>query len=925
MDVKLESAGNSSEPLFKGMIKQATVAGIPLPILFTVLFITGIIYILTKEMYVVVPALILLTIARLMYETDKDFLKINMLNLKISSGLGRIKQFFGAKTFTAQKYNRTSFSENRIETLGIKLSEQKDYSKFIPYSSHVAPNVVITRNGDLVTTWCCKGIAFETEDDYKLGLSKESLNALIQSFSKKGISFYQHNVRHKVNETLDGYFESDFSREINDKYYAGFNNGELQRNVLYITLVYTPYSKAERMSRKTTNLKDKKQELAYQLEIMQEICSRLDKALLEDFRGEMLTTFEKGGVLYSEQLSFYNYLISGRWQPIRVTSTPFYNLLSNADLHFGKDTGQINRHGQSRFFRCIEIIDYTETTCEGFFDALMYVKADYVITQSFQSMPNNTAQDKLERQQKRLSSSNEAAISQIDNLTVALDDLASGRLSFGYYHFCMMVYGDSVQDVTDKTNEIFAILERLGLMVTLANTALAASYFGQFPANFAYRPRLAMLSSKNYASFTSLHNFAGGKRDGNPWGDAVTMLITTNNQPYYFNFHQSEFNVDDRGEKRLGNTMVLGQAGAGKTMLMTFLINQLQKFNHTSTFLPTSVKRELTTVYLDKDYGAEACIRAMGGKYMLIRKGVPSGFNPFICENTPENLSFLSTLMKMLVTRNGRTLSSLDEEELYKAIKSVMEFSPEYRSYPISRVIEHLPEGASKAERENSLARRLKAWAQGGEFGWVFDNAADTLDFTGYAVFGIDGTEFLDDPDTSAPLSFYLLHRITQLLDGRRLGIFMDEYWKWIKHDAFTDFSENKAKTIRKEDGFIVPITQSPHEVLKSPIARAIIEQCETMICLPNPQAKKNEYVDGFNISEKQFEIVRDLKPNSRTFLIRKGLETTLAKLDLSGLGRENLKILSTSKDNAEILHQILEEVGEVTNDWIPIYKQRCV
>lgn len=113
--------------------------------------------------------------------------------------------------------------------------------------------------------------------------------------------------------------------------------------------------------------------------------------------------------------------------------------------------------------------------------------------------------------------------------------------------------------------------------------------------------------------------------------------------------------------------------------------------------------------------------------------------------------------------------------------------------------------------------------------------------------------------------------------------------------------------------------------MLKSPIARAIIEQCETMICLPNPQAKKNEYVDGFNISEKQFEIVRDLKPNSRTFLIRKGLETTLAKLDLSGLGRENLKILSTSKDNAEILHQILEEVGEVTNDWIPIYKQRCV
>ena len=58
-----------------------------------------------------------------------------MLNFKTNSGLGKIVRFFGSKTFTAQKYNRTAFSENRIETLGIKLGEQKDYSKFIPYSS----------------------------------------------------------------------------------------------------------------------------------------------------------------------------------------------------------------------------------------------------------------------------------------------------------------------------------------------------------------------------------------------------------------------------------------------------------------------------------------------------------------------------------------------------------------------------------------------------------------------------------------------------------------------------------------------------------------------------------------------------------------------------------------------------------------------
>lgn len=915
----------SSEPLFKGMMKQASIGGIPTLIVFVVAFLSGIAYFISGTLYVVLPAIPLLIGVRLMYETDKDFLTLNMLNFKINSGLGKIMRFFGSKTFTAQKYNRTSFSENRIETLGIKLNEQKDYSKFIPYSTHVAPNVVITRNGDLIATWCCKGIDFEAAENEELNLSKDKLNMLIQSFSKKGISFYQHNIRYKVNETLEGHFSSDFAREINDKYYAGFNSKTLQRNRLYITLVYTPYSKMEKMSRKTANLKDKKQELAYQLEIMQELCARLDKAL-EHFGGDALTTFEKGGVLYSNQLSFYNYLITNRWQPVRVTSTPFYHLLGNTDLHFGKETGQISFNGENHFFRCIEIKDYTEETCEGFFDALMYINADYVITQSFQSVPNNTAQAKLERQQNRLKSSNEAATSQVDNLTVALDDLASGRLSFGYCHFCMIIYGDSIKDVTDKTNETIAVLNNLGLIVTLANTALSASYFGQFPANFAYRPRLAMLSSKNYASLTSLHNFSSGKRNGNPWGDAVTLLKTLNGQPYYFNFHKSAEGIDDRGEKRLGNTLILGQSGGGKTMLMTFMMNQLQKFNHTSTFLPTSIKRELTTIYLDKDYAAETCIRAMNGKYMLIQKGVPTGFNPFMCENTSENLSFLSSLMKILVTRNGKTLSSLDEEELYKAVKSVMEFDKEHRSYPISRVIEHLPEGSTKAERENSLARRLKAWAKNGEFGWVFDNEADTLDFTGYSVFGIDGTEFLDDQDTCAPLSYYLLHRITQLVDGRRLVIYMDEVWKWLQDDIFMDFIENVFLVIRKKDGIIICATQMPESILKNRVARAIIEQAETTIYLPNPLAKKTDYIDGFGLTQKQFEIIRDpLLSDCHAFLIKKGMGTTLAQLDLSGLGRANLKMLSTSEDNAKILHQIIEEVGDTNNDWIPLYKKRCV
>jgi len=43
---------------------------------------------------------------------------------------------------------------------------------------------------------------------------------------------------------------------------------------------------------------------------------------------------------------------------------------------------------------------------------------------------------------------------------------------------------------------------------------------------------------------------------------------------------------------------------------------------------------------------------------------------------------------------------------------------------------------------------------------------------------GFDVTEFLDNDETRTPTIMYLFHRIESLIDGRRIPIFMDEFWK---------------------------------------------------------------------------------------------------------------------------------------------------
>ncbi|MFX7549090.1 hypothetical protein ABTJ50_22360, partial [Acinetobacter baumannii] len=65
------------------------------------------------------------------------------------------------------------------------------------------------------------------------------------------------------------------------------------------------------------------------------------------------------------------------------------------------------------------------------------------------------------------------------------------------------------------------------------------------------------------------HCFPSGSAQGNHWGPAITVLETTSAGPYYFNFHKGD----------LGNFTVIGPSGAGKTVVMGFLLAQAQKLS----------------------------------------------------------------------------------------------------------------------------------------------------------------------------------------------------------------------------------------------------------------------------------------------------------------------------------------------------------
>ena len=490
-----------------------------------------------------------------------------------------------------------------------------------------------------------------------------------------------------------------------------------------------------------------------------------------------------------------------------------------------------------------------------------------------------------------------------------MDGVANGSFVMGEYAYGLLVFGDTEEKARAYAQSAINTLADEGFLPTLGTLALAGAYFSQLPDCFAMRPRIATLTSLNFAHLAPLHNFPQGKRDGNPWGEALALLKTPSGQPFYFNFHTSPLGENSFGKKTLGNTTIIGASGVGKTATINALLALSQKYR--------DAQHPLTTVYFDKDRGAEIAVRAMGGGYLTVENGRPTGFNPFQLESTPENLQFLNRFVRMLVSSDGMLITPEDENKIAQAIEAVMSMPREVRR--LGLLPQNMVEGATREEIQRSVSKRLKKWVGTGDLAWVFDNPVDTLDFNRWPNFGVDGTDFLDNEQIRSPIAFYLLYRLEEVLDGRRMFFIMDEFWKWLLDDAFSDFAFNKLKTIRKQNGFGVFATQSPSDVLSSPIAKAVIEQSATQIFLPNPKASAEEYVDGFKVTKQEFEIIRRLPEDSRLMLVKQGTGSILCRLDLSSLGW-SLRVLSGSTDTVHFAEDLRRALGEEPSVWLPYF-----
>jgi type IV secretion system protein VirB4 len=773
----------------------------------------------------------------------------------------------------------------------IALRAELDADQYVPYRHHTHADVVLTDDQALVAMFRVNGRYFETVDPAETEAWHSRLNVLARNIASDRLILSVHIVRRaaSASDYPMGRFRSAFARRLDDAYRASVLR-QLYRNDMFLSVVRLPPSVgSDRLASWWTKKRHVQAETSENArQHLEETC----RVLQADLAAYGLTRFgirQEDRVAFSEIAEALSLILTGEPRKIPLITGRLSRAVHQDRVVFGREVVRIYGNGDTRHAAVLALKEYPAQTWAGQFNRLLQAQYFFSLTQGFGFLTKPASHGILTRKQNQMVATGDKAHSQIDGLAEAADQLASNVFVMGSHHLALTVFADTVPALDRVVAQARSDLADSGAVVAREDLGLEAAFWSHLPGNARLRVRAGVVSSRNWAGMCPLHGYPQGQVRGY-WGDPIALFRTTGGTPYLFHFHVAD----------IGNIAMFGPTGSGKTTLLLFLLAQAEKLG-------------VTTVFFDKDRGGEILSRALGGTYLVLPSGQPTGLAPLrALSNTPENREFLIGWVSSLIKAGDYKLRPDDTRRIAQGVEALLSLAPEHRSLSELR--------AFLGQQDiDGAGAHLDMWCAGGALGWAFDGDDDHVRLDA-PFLGFDMTALLDDPDVRGPAMAYLFHRIETLVDGRRLVVAIDEFWKALADPEFRDMVNDKLKTIRKRNGVLILATQSPRDALRSPIAHSIIEQCPTQILMPNARADAEDYRDGLKLTEPEFRMVReDLTVGGRRFLLKQATASVACDLDLSD-APDCIAVLSGRERTVRLMERVITDAGSDPSLWLDAF-----
>ena len=738
---------------------------------------------------------------------------------------------------------------------------EKDLAAMLPYVSLVDDVTVRTRGNELFQCIRLEGVNSFTTEDALLDRTKGLLAAVVAQVGAE-FSFYVHKVSKAIDNSLRPVPGEGFAAAVDDAWRKGLAAGDLRDRTLTLTVIKRPPLASRvpflsRMSRTKLSAQTERQMLK-----LREVVG----FLLSSYSGmrPRLLSAERG-----ELLGFLAGLNTGRERPLFPGSIFGFVAqdIANTRVTFRGTVFELSEGVAGHMFgTSFAIKTYPSKTSVTMFDELN-LPVDMVVTHSFTPINSNMMASRIKRQQRLMRASEDGAISLLEELDEALDDLESRRLSFGDHHMTVTVFAPDRDRLDMIASEIRNIAATTG--VNLINEPMAARthYFAQHPGNMSFRSRKAAVTNRNFADFAALHRTPLGKTGHElPWGTPITMFPTPERGGYWFNYHESG---DPTKEPTGGHTLILGRPGSGKSVL--------------SAFLMTMARRANARLFIfDYRMGMEMAVRALGGRYASIKAGQPTGLNPLRTEIDASGQTWLADWLAALMERSDKPLTPAQTNRIQEVVRQ--------NAGAAALALRNWKDLASlfvSTDDDGDLFERMQEWTADGRFGWIFgQNREDTFSLQGDVV-GFDLTGILDsesEKERMAVLS-YLFRRVERVIEDRQPTIIViDEAWKALDNAYFAERLSNWLVTARKQNAVVVMMTQYASQLERTRTGKTIVEAVPTQVLLPNIRANAADYA-MLGLHQKELDVLLNVGTRSRLALVRDDQGSVVIDADLSALG----------------------------------------
>jgi type IV secretion system protein TrbE len=581
-------------------------------------------------------------------------------------------------------------------------------------------------------------------------------------------------------------------------------------------------------------------------------------------------------------LNYDDWLIAGSPQ-----STEFLDYqVANSTIEAERDHLRIGDH-LVRIFTMKESITETRPLV---LDALLKISANFYIVTAWTPLSTDRARKEVNKRRRHFNMSKTGFVSQmgndpaktnprdvlvdeskqadIENLGDCLRALGDGQ-SLGDFSLTIVVYGREKSEIDQHIGEFTGVFTNADGNLFQETYNQLNAYFATIPGNYVQNLRRLYLLNTNYADLSFLFTILAGEKTNTYLGtEYLAALETDNATPYFLNLHNGE----------VAHTLILGMTGSGKSYFSNFLLQNAQKY-------------EPLTFIFDIGGSFESLTTIFGGSYLNVgQQSRDFTINPFSLEPAKENLQFLFSFFRVLIEGSGLRyrIDFKEERRLWDAIERMYVLEPDQRTL------------SNFANILGELKERLHRWVKGGQHGFLFDNAEDTLSFNRFQTFNFHG--WTDAPEVLEPLLFYVLHRASnEITDPNKLATFkvflLDEAWLFIKNETIRNYVVQAQKTWRKHNAAMILATQSIKELEESGMLAIVAESCPTKVFLANPEMNREIYREAFHLNDTELGLIAGLVPPGQ-MLIRKAQTSKKVQLNVDSVShwmatnnaRDNLK-----------------------------------